>query len=131
MAKHSDEEITNLIEAVNAAWKEEDYAYRKRQEAQDAYENAQHQLNCANTALQKACANTALQKAQAENEQDENPEIELIYNIDELYGCTLSFDGVKERVFQDLKNTDKNPNDYEIKLVQVLCTIALNKENSP
>jgi hypothetical protein len=55
-----------------------------------------------------------------------NEEIELIYELDELYGCPLGFDDmVVEHVGQELEDMGKNPDDYELGPVQVLCVVTL------
>jgi hypothetical protein len=55
-----------------------------------------------------------------------NEEIKLIYELDELYGCPLGFDDmVVEQVWQELEDMGKNPDDYELGPVQVLCVVTL------
>jgi len=55
-----------------------------------------------------------------------NEEVKLIYGLDELDGCPLGFDDmVVEHVWQDLEDMGKNPDDYELGPVQVLCVVTL------
>ena len=46
--------IAQLIAAVDAAWKEEDYTYRKYQQAQAIWLKAKNEFDAANSALEKA-----------------------------------------------------------------------------
>jgi len=56
----------------------------------------------------------------------ERADVELIYSLDELYGCPLGFDDmVEENVRQNLEDMGKDPDDYELGPVQVLCVVTL------
>jgi hypothetical protein len=46
--------VEDLIAAVNAAWREEDYTFRKYQQAYAAWQTAKERLDAANNALEKA-----------------------------------------------------------------------------
>lgn len=63
--------------------------------------------------------------------ENPNEEIELIYGLDELYGCPLGFDEVViENVRRNLEDMGKNPDDYNYGSVRVLCVVTLkDKEN--
>lgn len=63
--------------------------------------------------------------------ENPNEEIELIYGLDELYGCPLGFDEIViETVRQNLEDMGKNPDDYNYGSVRVLCVVTLkDKEN--
>ena len=62
----------------------------------------------------------------------ENPseEVELIYDLDEVYGCPLGFDEiVHATVRQQIEDMGNNPDDYDFGPVQVLCVVKLKKED--
>jgi hypothetical protein len=60
----------------------------------------------------------------------ERADVELIYSLDELYGCPLGFDEIViETVRQNLEDMGKDPDDYELGPVQVLCVVTLKKED--
>lgn len=63
--------------------------------------------------------------------ENPNEEVELIYGLDELYGCPLGFDEIViETVRQNLEDMGKNPDDYNYGSVRVLCVVTLkDKEN--
>jgi len=59
-----------------------------------------------------------------------NEEAELIYDLDELYGCPLGFDEIViDNVRQNLEDMGKNPDDYNYGSVRVLCVVTLKEED--
>lgn len=61
-----------------------------------------------------------------------NEEIELIYELDELFGCPLGFDEIViETVRQNIEDMGKNPDDFNYGSVRVLCVVTLkDKEDN-
>jgi hypothetical protein len=63
--------------------------------------------------------------------ENPNEEVELIYGLDELYGCPLGFDEIViETVRQNLEDMGKNPDDYNYGSVRVLCVVTLKDQEN-